>query len=249
MKSPGAVAFSIMGFSVRWYGILIAIGAVLAVLIGCRRAPRHGMTSDRLLDYVLIALPLGVVGARAYYVLFNLEDYGSDIIKMINIRLGGLAIHGGLIAAFAAVFIMSRIRRDSFFNLCDLAAPCVALAQSIGRWGNFFNEEAHGSITDFPIYVLIDGVHYHATFLYESAWCMMLFLLLSHLDRHRKFTGQIACLYCMLYSLERFFVETLRTDSLMVGPFKQAMVISVCIFATGAAAYMILSKKALKKQD
>ncbi len=243
MQSPGAVAFTLFGFSVRWYGLIIAAGALLAVFVASGRVKRHGLTFDGLLDYVLVALPLGVVGARFYYVIFNFESYQGDFLEMLNIREGGLAIHGGLIFAFLAVLIMSRVRKDSFLELLDLAVPCIALAQGIGRWGNFFNEEAHGGVTDFPINVLIDGVTYHATFLYESVWCILLFVVLSLVDRNRKFPGQVTCLYGMLYSLERFWVELLRTDSLMIGPFKQAMVLSACVFAVSIVMYAVLRRR------
>lgn len=235
-----------MGIDIKWYGILISLGAALAVFIICRRAPRHRLSADRVLDFILICIPAGIIGARLYYVLFNWEFYRGDFMAIINIRQGGLAIHGGLIFGIGAALILCRIWKVHPLNLLDLAAPGIALAQSIGRWGNYFNSEAHGGPTDLPWAVWIDGQSYHPTFLYESIWCFLLFLLLSFLDKRqspRKFQGQVFFLYGILYSLERFCVEALRTDSLMIGPLKQAQVISLVIIIAFAAAYCFYSKR------
>ena len=199
MGHPDPIAFTIAGIEIRWYGILIAAGMLLAVYISSRRAPTHGITDEDVLDIALWMLPIGVIGARVYYVLFNLDMYHS-LRDAVNIRNGG-----------------------------DLFIPTVALAQSIGRWGNYFNGEAHGGPTDLPWGILVDGVKVHPTFLYESLWCLFLFFFLSWWDRNRReANGQTLALYGILYSSERFFVESLRTDSLMIGPFKQAQVISIC---------------------
>ena len=168
-------------------------------------------------------------------------------MKIINIREGGLAIHGGLLFGFGAAVILCYFWKVRPLNALDLVAPTVALAQSIGRWGNYFNSEAHGGPTDLPWAVTIDGATYHPTFLYESIWCFLLFWLLLYMDNHRKFEGQTILLYGILYSIERFFVEALRTDSLMIGPLKQAQVISVVIIAICVITYIILSKKTKKE--
>ncbi|MBQ9708370.1 MAG: prolipoprotein diacylglyceryl transferase, partial [Firmicutes bacterium] len=177
---------------------------------------------------------------------FNWSMYAGDIGKMINIRMGGLAVHGGLIAGLGVALILCAIWKVRPLNLFDLAAPSIALGQAIGRRGNYFNSEAHGGPTNLPWAVTIDGATYHPTFLYESIWCFFLFILLLCIDRKRKFPGQIICLYGILYSAERFFVEALRTDSLMIGPFKQAQVISLAIALFCALLYIILKKRAGK---
>ena len=241
--APDPIAFTLGPIEVRWYGVLIALATLVAVGIGYRRSEKYGIKGDDLLDIMLVVLPVAVIGLRLYYVAFHWDRYAGDLSEILNIREGGLAIHGGLIFGFLAAWLMCRHKGISILNGMDLAVPCIALGQAIGRWGNFFNEEAHGCETDFPISVLIDGVNYHATFLYESLWCLMLFFLLSAIARKRRFTGQIFCLYLMLYSLERFFVEFLRTDSLMIGSFKQAMVLSACLIVVGAVAYGVLSKR------
>lgn len=251
MPVPNPIAFTFAGIDVRWYGILIALGAALATAILCKRAPRHGLTADRIMDFVLICIPVGIIGSRIYYVLFNWSLYQGDFIRIINLRLGGLAIHGGLIFGISTALILCYRWKVRPLNLMDLAAPGIALAQAIGRWGNYFNSEAHGGPTDLPWAVWIDGQSYHPTFLYESIWCFLLFLLLSYLDKKQwpgKFEGQIFFLYGILYSVERFFVEALRTDSLMIGPLKQAQVLSLCIIILFVAAYFIRSSIGKKEK-
>lgn len=197
--------------------MLICTGILLAGFIGLRRAPAHGISSDDALDIILVSVPVGIVGARLWYVLFNLEYYDS-LFDVINIRAGGLAIHGGLIFGIAGGDLVCRKKKCHPMDVLDFAFPCIALAQAVGRWGNYFNQEAHGSATDLPWGILIDGQKVHPTFLYESVWCLFLFFVLSAVDKRRKFKGQVALLYGVLYSLERFFVEQLRTDSLLTGP-------------------------------
>ena len=231
MGHPDPIAFTIAGIEIRWYGILIAFAMMLAVIISSKRAHEHGLKDEDVLDICLWMLPVGVIGARLYYVIFNLDMYHT-LKEALNIRSGGLAIHGGLIFGMLTVIIVCRHKKISAFNTLDLFIPTVALAQSIGRWGNFFNGEAHGGPTDLPWGILVDGVKVHPTFLYESLWCLFLFFFLSWWDRNRnRAFGQTLALYGILYSIERFFVEALRTDSLMIGPFKQAQVISICAIA------------------
>lgn len=243
MPIPNPVAFSIFGVDVMWYGILISLGMVLAVLITYKRAPRHDIQPDKILDFVLICIPLGIIGARLYYVVFNWSYYAGDFMRIINIRSGGLAIHGGLLFGLGTAVILCLIWKIRPMNVLDLVIPTVALAQAIGRWGNYFNSEAHGGPTDLPWAVMIDGVPCHPTFLYESIWCFLLFVFLLWLDNHRKFEGQIFLMYGMLYSVERFFVEALRTDSLMIGPFKQAQVLSLTLIVICTVVYVILNRR------
>ena len=242
MTHPDPIAFEIFGLQIRWYGILIAFGMMTAVLISSKRAPKHGLTDNDVLDLALWMLPIGVIGARIYYVLFNLSSYHS-FSEMINIRAGGLAIHGGLIFGLIAVYFVCRHKHIAMLNMADLIIPTVALAQAIGRWGNFFNGEAHGGPTDLPWGIIVDGVKVHPTFLYESIWCILLFIALSYFnEKKRTANGQTFALYMIFYSLERFFVEALRTDSLMIGPFKQAQVISFCAIILGICLYIYVTR-------
>ena len=243
MTAPDPVAFSIFGNEIRWYGILIAIGFMLAIMISYKRAPQYGIKSDTVLDFAIWLMPLSVIGARIYYVAFSWADYAGDPASWLDIRSGGLAIHGGLIAGVLTAVAFCRIKKVSLIDMLDLIFPSVALGQAIGRWGNFFNSEAHGGPTDLPWAIEVDGEMVHPTFLYESIWCLLLFIFLIWFSRRAAFRGQIVCLYGMLYSLERFFVEGLRTDSLMIGYLRQAQVISIAIFAFSLAAYVYLSKR------
>lgn len=238
MNNINPVAFTLFGLEIRWYGILISVGILLAALLAVKRAPKYKINSDDVLDSIIWMLPSGIIGARAYYVIFNWDYYKGDFTKIINIREGGLAIHGGLIFGFIAILIICTVKRIRFTDMADLIIPEVALAQAIGRWGNFFNGEAYGSETKLPWAIVINGHHVHPTFLYESIWCLILFLILIYVAKKRKFSGQILLLYGMLYSIERFLVESLRTDSLMLGSLKQAQIISVAIFTTCLILYI-----------
>ena len=242
MGHPDPIAFTIFGIDIRWYGILIACGMLLAVLISCKRAHTHGMTEEDVLDLAIWMLPVGVIGARLYYVLFN-SSYYHSLSDVLDIRSGGLAIHGGLIFGAIVVLAICRRKRINPLNMLDLIIPSVALAQAIGRWGNYFNGEAHGGPTDLPWGILVDGVKVHPTFLYESMWCLFLFFFLTWWDRNRrKAYGQTFALYLIMYSAERFLVESLRTDSLMSGPFKQAQVISLCAIIGGVILFRYCAK-------
>ena len=244
MISPGRVAFTVFGVDIMWYGVLIGFAFVLGTLISYRRAPGFGLKPDTILDVIIWLIPASLVGARLYYVIFNWSYYQNDVLEIFNTRNGGLAIHGGLILGLITVYLVSKHDKESFLDILDLLAPVVALGQAIGRWGNFFNEEAHGTETDLPWAQIINGKGYHPTFLYESIWCLILFIFLLWFSSHkRSFKGQIICLYFMLYSFERFFVEGLRTDSLMIGPLRQAQVISIVIFVASFIAYHFLHKK------
>lgn len=240
---PNPVAFTIFSLDVMWYGILIATGVILATLLVYHRSPMHGIDQNRTLDFVLICLPIGIIGARAYYIFFEWDYYAGDIYKIINIREGGLAIHGGLIFGMLAAAILCIIWKIRPLNLLDLVVPAIALAQSVGRWGNYFNSEAHGGPTSLPWGIIVNGEMVHPTFLYESIWCFVLFIILLLVDNRRKFEGQVFLLYGILYSIERFFVEWLRTDSLMLGSLKQAQLLSLSIIVVFSVLYILLNKK------
>ena len=242
MTHPDPIAFEIAGIEVRWYGILIAAGMLIAVLLSCKRAGYHKLNDEDVLDICLWVLPIGVIGARVYYVLFNLQYYES-LAEAVNIRAGGLAIHGGLIFGVLTALAVCKYKKIKPLNVVDLIISTVPLAQAIGRWGNFFNGEAHGGPTNLPWGIIVDGVKVHPTFLYESIWCLLLFIGLSYFDKYkRRAHGQTFALYCIFYSIERFFFFSLRTDSLMIGPFKQAQVISLCAIAFGIFLYRFSQK-------
>ena len=246
LKTPDRVAFTLFGIDIMWYGLLIGIGMIVAVVLAYKRASKHGLNPERVLDTVLWAIPAGVIGARLYYVVFQWDYYKDNLVKILNIREGGLAIHGGILFGVGLGMILLKwVWKEDVLAYVDLCMPSIALAQAIGRWGNYFNQEAYGVETTLPWGMLVNGKFVHPTFLYESIWCCLLGLFLIWLadSGRQKFKGQILCLYLMLYSLERFFVEGLRTDSLMIGPLRQAQVISLCLFAVGLVLYLVLRKK------
>lgn len=228
------VAFEIFGISVMWYGVLIAIGMALGILLALRRAKQVGFLEDDLLNVLLFAIPSGIIGARIYYVIFNWSSYQGDWAKMLDIRGGGLAIHGGLIGAIFVAWLYCRRKKLSVLQVLDIAAPSIVLGQAIGRWGNYINQEAHGGPTNLPWGILVDGVKVHPTFLYESLWNLGVFFLLIFL-RDRKLTGRGQTIggYLIFYSLGRVWIEGLRTDSLMLGPFRVAQLISMAMIAMG----------------
>ncbi|AOT68469.1 prolipoprotein diacylglyceryl transferase [Geosporobacter ferrireducens] len=228
------VAFEIFGLSIRWYGILISIGMILGAMLAMQRAKKENIQEERILDLVLFAIPAAIVGARLYYVIFNWEYYSGNLMRILNTREGGLAIHGGVIAGVTVGYFFCRYHRLPFRKLADICAPSIILGQAIGRWGNYINQEAYGRPTDLPWGIVVDGVKVHPTFLYESLWNFAVFFLLLRYDRYKKFEGELLVLYAVLYSVGRFFIEGLRTDSLMIGPFRTAQFVSILIILGGA---------------
>jgi phosphatidylglycerol:prolipoprotein diacylglycerol transferase len=231
------VAFTIGGFDIRWYGILIATGIILGIVIAQYNCKWREVDYDNLLNIVLLSLPIGIIGARLYYVVFEFDNYKNNIIDAFNIRNGGLAIHGGLIFAIGTALIYTKIKKLNFIKFADVAAPSIILAQALGRWGNFFNQEAHGDavsyefIKHFPMFVQkgmnINGIYYNPTFLYESLWNIVVFILLMVILRRCKKNGMVFFTYIGLYSIGRFIIEGMRTDSLMIGNIRMAQFVSL----------------------
>jgi len=243
------IAFELFGIQIRWYGIFIATGLMLATLLILQRSKKLGFEEDTIIDLVIICMPSAIIGARIYYVLFNWSYYQGDILKMINIRGGGLAIHGGVIAGVLAGWIYTRIKKLDFLKLIDIVAPGLILGQAIGRWGNFFNSEAHGGPTDLPWGIMVEGQKVHPTFFYEFVWnLLVLGILLKYRDK-KKFDGEVFLLYLGLYSIGRFFIEGLRTDSLMLGPLRMAQVISISLIAFGFGTIWFIRKRNAKKEQ
>ncbi|OOM82170.1 prolipoprotein diacylglyceryl transferase [Clostridium puniceum] len=249
------IAFEIGSFEVRWYGILIACGVILAMLLTSYNCKKKDVDFDIILDIFFIAFPAAIIGARIYYVIFEFENYKNNLIDMFNIRKGGLAIHGGLIGALLAIYIFARIKKMNIIKYLDVAAPSIILAQAIGRWGNFMNGEAHGGkvsyefISKFPTFIqkgmYIGGTYYHPTFLYESGWNLMvcIILLIILYKKINNDNGIVIASYMVLYSLGRVFIEGLRTDSLMIGNMRVAQLISISGIILGASIILIIKKK------
>jgi len=228
------VAFKIFGIEVMWYGVLISIGVIIGTFLALREARRVGVDENDFIDLLLFAIPAAVIGARAYYVIFSWDYYKDNPIQILNFRGGGLAIHGAIIAAAITAIIFTRIRGLDFWKIADIASPSLILGQSIGRWGNYINQEAYGIPTDLPWGIMVNGVKVHPTFLYESIGDFIVFLFLIWYRRNKaKESGEIFSLYLILYSLIRFFVEGLRTDSLMLGPVRVAQLVSIISIIIG----------------
>lgn len=240
------VLFRIFGIEIRWYGFLIALGMLIGVGVALRRAKRVNLSQDNVLDVLIVSIPLAIIGARLYYVIFNWSYYEGDFFKIINFRNGGLAIHGGLLFALIGAVVVCRIKKINFWDMVDLTFPLVALGQAIGRWGNYINQEAHGTETTLPWGILIDGVRVHPTFLYESIGDFLIFILLSLLFYRRKNRGEVFCAYLVLYGILRFFVEGLRTDSLMMGSLRVAQMVSILGAVVGALGLWYIKSRGQK---
>jgi phosphatidylglycerol:prolipoprotein diacylglycerol transferase len=208
--------------SVYWYGVLMASAVLLGFVLAMNTAKKHGWNPDDIADFALLAVPLGIIGARAYYVIFSWEMYADNLSAIFKIWEGGLAIYGSIIGGAIAVAIFCKWKKKSVMEMFDICVPSLALGQAIGRWGNFFNQEAFGfEVTNkahmwFPLAVRIDAtdtIHY-ATFFYESVWCLLLAILLFAMVRRFKRKGDAFLCYAILYSVERTIVEGFRTDSL-----------------------------------
>jgi phosphatidylglycerol:prolipoprotein diacylglycerol transferase len=266
-RSPGPIAFAFqlpadlplvggLSVSIRWYGVLIASSMALGLWLATREAARRGESSDDLLKAAELALISGLVGARIYYVLFNLDYYRTQPWwRILAVWEGGLAIHGGLIGGLLVGGAYVWAKGLPLLTYLDIVAPSLLLGQAIGRWGNFFNEEAFGRPTDVPwkLYIseprrppaFVDHRYFHPTFLYESLWNVGAFLLLYFVLRRRleRAPGALFLAYLGLYSLGRFWVEGLRTDSLMLGSIRVAQLVSVVAVAVAVVGIPILLRR------
>ena len=248
------VAFSVGPFSIRWYAICIVTGLILAVYLAMKEAPRKRMIPDDILDFILIAFPLAILGARLYYVIFEWSYYGKhSLIEIFQIWNGGLAIYGGLITGALVLYFFSQRRLINPVDFLDIAAPSVLIAQSIGRWGNFFNQEAYGAMVKnlnyLPSFIrnnkYIDGAHRQPTFLYESLWNILGFALLLILRRRPKFfrQGELAAFYLIWYGFGRMIIEGMRTDSLMFLGVRVSQWLSAALILLGIGIMIYQRKK------
>lgn len=264
-----SVAFSIFGYEVHWYGIVIAFGFMLAVLYGGRMAYKWKMSLDGMTDVLIWGTIFGIICARAYYVIFEWSYYKDHLIEIPQIWNGGIAIYGGIIGALIGAAIGCKTGKINFPNLLDLGALGLLIGQGIGRWGNFFNQEAFGvNTTTAPFRMWSQKIHddlvasadvltskgiefdpnlpVHPTFLYESVWCLLGFLILNYIvHKHRHFKGEIFMLYGIWYGLERAVVEGLRTDSLYIGDttLRVSQLLSIAIVAVFAVAFIVCMVK------
>ena len=242
--------FELFGFSIRFYGIIIAVGLLLAVIYGLKRRKQFGLKEDDILDGVLWIVPFAILCARAYYCIFSWNAFKDDPISVLYIWQGGIAIYGGVLGAALGIVVFCLIKRIKLGAVLDLVALGFLIGQSVGRWGNFFNREAFGSETESLFRMgLFNTIsqsyeYYHPTFLYESVWNLLGFVLLHVLSKKRRYDGQIALGYVVWYGLGRTFIEGLRMDSLMLGSFRVSQLLAaVSCFAAATALVLLAFKK------
>lgn len=266
-------AFTVFGIPIQWYGLIITLGLALAVLYCFPKMKRFGIDSDRAIDAVLGGVIGGIIGARLYYVIFNWSDYkkdtfGATLKAVINTRNGGLAIYGGIIGAMAIGLLICRLRKIKMLPMLDIAVLGFLIGQGVGRWGNFVNQEAFGCNTDSFLGMtggriqstVMNGMQMgedlyasgmimdwqktvHPCFLYESLWCILGFVLLSMWSKRRKYDGQIFLMYLAWYGAERFVVEGLRADSLMIGSIRVSQALSAVIFVASVIILIVMGFK------
>ena len=261
--------FNVFGFEIAFYGCTMATGILAGYLLAAREAKRTGQNPEDYLDMLLYAVFFALVGARLYYVAFQWDYYSKDLIQILNVRQGGLAIYGGIIGAFTTVYFFAKKRKLSWLRMLDTACPGLALGQVIGRWGNFFNREAFGDYTDglfamqLPVSAVrsgeitekmwehmevIDGIQFiqvHPTFLYEGLWNLGVIIFLYIYRDRKKFTGELVLWYLVLYGIGRFWIEALRTDQLLIPGigFPISQLLGAVLAVSGLIAIFVEHKK------
>ena len=269
--NPGK-SFTVLGIEIAYYGVIIALGMLAGALVAYREAKKTGQKVDDYIDFTLYTLIAAIIGARIYYVIFEWDYYSAHPLEIFNLRAGGLAIYGGVMASALTLFIFTKVKKLKFWLMADTAVQGLIIGQIIGRWGNFFNREAFGGYTDslfamqLPVseakgitqeliehLVTIDGVSYvqvHPTFLYEGTWNLLLFIGICLYKRHKKFDGEIFAIYLMGYGVGRFIIEGLRTDQLVIkalGGIAASQVLSIILIVL-AVAFVIYNRVQLKKR-
>ncbi len=245
------VAFTIGGITVRWYGIIIALALVLGALFCVRLAKKEGLDPDIITDIVLVGAPLGIICARLYYVIFNWEQYKGDLLSIFAIWNGGIAIYGAIIGAVVGAYIYLRVKKLNVLKVFDICIFGLLIGQIIGRWGNFVNTEAYGSITELPWGMVVknpeSALTVHPTFLYESLWNLVGFIGLLIYRKHKKSDGEIFLLYIAWYGIGRFWIEGLRTDSLMFLGTRVSQLVAVLTATAAIVWWLVLRFKKMRK--
>jgi len=251
----GEPYFTLFGLKLYWYGAIIAIGFFLAVLYCTKRAPQFGLTADNFIDMLIVAVPIAIVVARLYYVVFNFSLYQDDLLSIFNTRNGGLAIYGGVIGGVLGAVIVCRYKKLSLGAMLDIGGLGLLIGQTAGRWGNFVNREAYGGVTDIFCRMgltspLTGGIIYvHPTFLYESLWNLIGLIILHIFSKKgkRRYDGQLFIMYAGWYGLGRMFIEGMRTDSLyLFGTGIRVSQLLAAISVVAAAALLIINKTVIK---
>lgn len=252
---PVAFTIPFIDWPIYWYGIIIALGFLLAIIYGMKNAKRFNVNIDKMLDVIIVTAPVSVLCARTYYVLFDGEKLTSigDFFGFGGSGISGIAIYGAVIGAVVCGALMCKLKKIKILDLCDLAALGFLIGQGIGRWGNFMNQEAYGSFTGSSWWGMTSNriaaemgseALVHPCFLYESIWCIAGFFLIHHLSKKRHFSGEISLFYCVWYGFERSIVENFRTDSLYLwGPIRVSVVVSVVICLGATITLFVVYKK------
>lgn len=247
------IAIKLGPVEIRWYAICILLGLILGIYLAAKEAPRKKIRQDDILDFILIAFPLSIVGARLYYVAFSWSEYKDNLLSIFAVWNGGIAIYGGLITGAIVLYFFSRHRFIETLDFLDVVAPSVMLAQAIGRWGNFFNQEAYGKAVDSLNYLpgfirdqmYIDGAYRQPTFLFESLWNVFGFALICILRRQSKLLkqGEITAFYLIWYGCGRLLIEGLRTDSLMFLGVRVSQWVSGLLILVGIVMVLVRRRK------
>lgn len=252
--NPIAISFP-FGLKIHWYGIIIALGMVLAALVVYREIKKSGRNAEMLFDFLIITVPLSIIGARCYYVIFSWDSYKDNLAEIFAVWHGGLAIYGGIITGTLCALVFTRVKKLPFLWFADIASIGCILAQSVGRWGNFVNGEAYGSETSLPWRMVIDysDEAVHPAFLYESLWNFAGFLISYFLIYRRKHPdGASLAFYLIWYGTGRFFIEALRSDSLYIAGIKVSRIVAAVSVILGAALVIYIKarvKKELKTEN
>lgn len=244
------VAFKVLGIPVRWYGIIIASGILIAYFVAQHEMKKRGLNDEFLTDLLIWTVPIAIICARIYYVIFEWEFYSAHPEKIIQIWQGGIAIHGALIGGGLTVYYFCKKRGVNFWKVADILAPSIIIGQILGRWGNFMNQEAYGGAVsrDFlenlmiPDWIInqmnVGGIYHHPTFLYESLWNIVGLILLLVLRKVNLRRGEIFLTYVIWYSFGRFFIEGLRTDSLLIMGFRMAQIVSLVALVVAVVVFI-----------
>ena len=251
---------SIGNFHIYWYSVLIATGIIIGLYLLMKEASKQNISKDTIIDIAFYTIIWGIIGARIYYVIFNIKPYLSNPLSILFVWEGGLAIYGGIIGGLITLVYQTKKKNIALGKLTDMIVPSLILAQAIGRWGNFFNQEAHGGIVTLeflkkihiPNFIIkgmyINGNYYHPTFFYESLWCLLGFILLIIIRRLLKNSkdGTLTFIYLIWYGIGRFFIEGLRTDSLYLGMFRISQIVSIVIIIIGIIGLIYNKRKEVK---
>lgn len=243
--------FTVFGLTIHWYGVIITLGMLVAIIYAMRRSRAFGLTEDNIIDMILVIVPLGAIGARAQYVIFNWASFKDDPAAIFRIWEGGMAIYGGIALAIGGMYIYTRRKKMPLAPFLDIAGLALLIAQSIGRWGNFINREVYGTPTDLPwaMYFTQNGetISAHPLFLYESLWNGVGFVILHIYSKKRKYDGQIFALYVLWYGLARYMLEPLRVDSVLYLFNTDIRVSQLIGILSVACAFAYMVKKAMQK--